>query len=129
MFLSYATVPMFAFMVLLNFFFLYSPIESAIKGMIYDTCQSCLADKCHKNANRPCILRSDGGYFCFTCDTENGNQQFYSKDECKNGCPDPKRSCICTDACFVCIANEDIEFANLEKCNLLTKEELNLTCV
>ncbi|XP_003242391.1 uncharacterized protein LOC100575848 [Acyrthosiphon pisum] len=126
MFLSYATVP---FTILLNFFFLYSPIEMAINGMIYDTCQECLDDICHHDLCRPCISRSDGGYFCFTCDPENGNQQFYSEDECNKGCTDKKNmSCVCTDACFVCIANEDIGNANLEKCNLLTKEELNVTC-
>ncbi|CAI6368062.1 unnamed protein product [Macrosiphum euphorbiae] len=129
MFLSYSAVPLFAFTILLNFFFLYSPIESAINGMIYDTCQDCLASPCHANANRPCISRSDGGYFCFTCDTENGNQQFYSEDECKKGCLDPKWSCNCNDACFVCIANDAIKNASLANCDLPTKEDLDVTCV
>jgi len=129
MFLSYATLPMFALVIQLNFFFLYSPIESAINGQIYDTCKKCLDDTCHKDSNRPCISRSDGGYFCFTCDPENGDQQFYSEDECKKGCTDQNKTCVCTDACFVCIASERIKSANLEECNLLTKEELNVTCV
>ncbi|XP_060860155.1 uncharacterized protein LOC132937350 [Metopolophium dirhodum] len=126
MFLSYATVPMFAFMILLNFFFMYSPIESAMNGKIYDTCQKCLADTCHKKLNRPCIFRN-GGYFCFTCDPENGNQKFYSEAECKSVCKGFSKTCVCADACYVCIA-KGIEKTNLGKCNMPTIDELDVVC-
>ncbi|CAI6367590.1 unnamed protein product [Macrosiphum euphorbiae] len=101
MFLSYATVPMFAFMVLLNFFFLYSPVESVMNGRLYDTCQKCLDDTCHKKFHRPCLFKN-GAYFCFTCNPENGNQKFYTLTECQGQCTDPRRTCVCADACYMC---------------------------
>ncbi|CAI6352975.1 unnamed protein product [Macrosiphum euphorbiae] len=99
MFLSYATVPM----ILLNFFFFYSPIESAMNG-------------------------KKGGYFCFTCEPENGNQKFYSEAECKRECKDLSKTCVCDDTCYVFIANEGIEMANLGKCSIPTIDELDVVC-
>ncbi|CAI6367705.1 unnamed protein product [Macrosiphum euphorbiae] len=83
MFLLYANVPMFAFMVLLNFF-LYSPVESVMNGRLYDTCQKCLADTWHKQFHRPLIFKN-GAYFCFTCNSVHGNQKFHTLAECQLG--------------------------------------------
>ncbi|XP_060879423.1 uncharacterized protein LOC132951623 [Metopolophium dirhodum] len=129
MFPSYATVPVFAFVILLNFFFLNSPIESVEIGVLYTTCQDCLAGKCHNDRNRPCMTLHDGSYLCFTCDIELGDQQYYTLDECKTGCTDPKRVCICTSMCFVCIRKLVLENGGyLEDCDLPTEQELNITC-
>ncbi|XP_029345586.1 uncharacterized protein LOC115034091 [Acyrthosiphon pisum] len=96
MFLSYGTVPMFAFTILLNFFFLNSPIKSQERGTIYELCQDCLNDTCHKEKNRPCMTRYDGWFLCYTCEIELGDDQFYTLEECKTGCTDPERVCMCT---------------------------------
>ncbi|CAI6368717.1 unnamed protein product [Macrosiphum euphorbiae] len=123
MFLSYATVPMFAFMILLNFFSLYSPIESAAKnGKYYHTCQDCLDDTCHSQFNRPCIFRNKA-FYCVTCNSVHGNQQYYSEIECVLDCMDPGKSCVCNDECYVCVPNGAMSYSGT--CEDPTTEELN----
>ncbi|XP_016660028.1 uncharacterized protein LOC100570128 [Acyrthosiphon pisum] len=129
MFLSYGTVAMFAFTILLNFFFLNSPVKSLETGTIYFACQDCLNDACHKDRNRPCMTRYDGTFLCFTCEIDYGNNQYYTFDECKTGCTNSTKICICTGMCFVCIAREFLENGGyLEECDLRTEQERTITC-
>nr|AFK66764.1 hypothetical protein [Acyrthosiphon pisum] len=114
-------MPMFAFMILLNFFFLYSPIESAMNGETYDTCQKCLADTCHKQYYRPCIFRN-GGFFCFTCHSNN-RSKFYTEAGCQKICTDPGRLCVCVDACYECVTKG--VRTNPESCKEPTNDELS----
>jgi len=129
MFLSYATVPMFAFTILLNFFFLNSPIISMEVGMLFEKCEDCLADTCHKDKKRPCISMSTGRYLCFTCEAEFGDDQYYTFEECKTGCTNKNKTCACESMCIVCISKSWLESGgSLEPCYFPSERELNITC-
>nr|AFK66767.1 hypothetical protein [Acyrthosiphon pisum] len=59
MFLSYAAVAVFSFAILLNLFYLYSPVESSATGLLYPLCEDCLKSDCHVKSKRPCETRYD----------------------------------------------------------------------
>ncbi|NP_001232999.1 uncharacterized protein LOC100569946 precursor [Acyrthosiphon pisum] len=108
MFMSYATKAVFAYAVLLNIFYLYSPVESSGTGVNFEKCDDCVASDCHAGG-RPCL---DSGipetpYICFTCDPEPTNQflQFYSSDECNSGCEGvgDTMQCACDKNCYMCV--------------------------
>ncbi|CAI6367573.1 unnamed protein product [Macrosiphum euphorbiae] len=131
MFLSYAAVAVFTFAILLNIFYLqYSPVESAATGGLYPLCEDCLKSECHVKHNRPCITRWDPqfNFTCYTCEPENGNEQFYSKDECDKGCTDPLKMCVCDISCFMCIVKEGTDLSKYKKCTV-SKPEEKPTCV
>ncbi|XP_029346708.1 uncharacterized protein LOC100569543 [Acyrthosiphon pisum] len=130
MFLSYAAVAVFAFAILLNVFYLYLPVESAGTGFMYPLCEDCLNSECHAKCQRPCITRWDPEYnfTCYTCDPQDGNQQFYSEDECKKGCTDPTKMCICDASCYMCIVKEGTDMSKYMNCTVPEQEE-QPTCV
>ncbi|XP_060881540.1 uncharacterized protein LOC132953017 [Metopolophium dirhodum] len=128
MFPSYAAVAVFTFAILsIN---LYSPVESAATGLLYGSCEDCLKSECHINRKRPCITRYDPQYnfTCFTCDLENGNLQFYSKDECKRCCTDPLKMCVCDRSCYMCIVKQGVDLNKYMNCSVPYEEE-EPTCV
>ncbi|XP_060881430.1 uncharacterized protein LOC132952928 [Metopolophium dirhodum] len=130
MFLSYAAVAVFTFAILLNIFYLYSPVESAANGLIYELCEDCLKSECHVKSKRPCLTRFDPQYnfTCYTCDPEHGNQQFYSGNDCKKGCTDPSMMCICDGSCYMCIVIQGADLSHYANCT--TPDELEEpTCV
>ncbi|XP_060879624.1 uncharacterized protein LOC132951714 [Metopolophium dirhodum] len=129
MFLSDATVLMFTFTILLNFLYLYSPIESIETGILYKTCEECLKTACHIQKKRPCNTRllADYKFICFECPPEFGNEQFYSEDDCLKGCTDPSYHCVCDFSCFMCVQKEGFDKANFTECNIDPNEEI--TCV
>ncbi|CAI6348759.1 unnamed protein product [Macrosiphum euphorbiae] len=122
MFLSYSTVPMFSFMILLNLFLLYSPLASATNGKWYDTCQQCKADPCFKQFNRPCLLRNNK-FYCFLCHPKNGRQQYYTEDGCQQHCKDSGMLCVCSDSCYVCESKG--ARSNPASCRKSTAQEYN----
>ncbi|XP_060881103.1 uncharacterized protein LOC132952721 [Metopolophium dirhodum] len=113
MFLSYAVVPVLVFTVLLNFFYLYAPIDSLQCGQNYTCCEECLNSTCHTQMNRTCTINPDNStYSCFTCDPDpSGNPQYYSEAECKATCTDPAKMCICDGACWSCMVTEGTDLA------------------
>jgi len=113
MFLSYAVVPVFVFTVLLNFFYLYAPIDSVQCGQNYTTCEECLNSTCYTQMNRTCTLNMDNcTYQCFTCDPDpSGNEQFYSEAECTAGCTDATKQCVCDGACYACLPTEGLDLS------------------
>ncbi|CAI6369591.1 unnamed protein product [Macrosiphum euphorbiae] len=122
MFLSYAAVEVFTFAILLNIFYLYSPVESDATGLIYQGCEDCLQSECHVKRNRPCSKRVDPEYkfvlvTCHTCDPANGNEQFYSKDECNKVCP-PLKMCACDGLCYMCIIEECTDLTTFRNCTV-----------
>jgi len=130
MFLSYAVVAVFTLAILLNIFYLYSPVESAGTGVLFELCDDCLRSECHVNRKRPCITRYDPEYnfTCYTCDPENLNQQFYSRLECLQGCTDPSMFCVCDGSCYMCVAKQGADSFNFMDCTVPVKEE-QPTCV
>ncbi|CAI6369105.1 unnamed protein product [Macrosiphum euphorbiae] len=129
MFLSYATVPMFVFTIMLNFFFLNSPIKSTEVGMLFEKCSDCLADSCHKDKHRPCMKMRSGSFLCFRCEIEFGDDQYYTFDECKTGCTNSNKTCACESMCYVCISKAWLEEGGtLQPCYFPTEEERNITC-
>ncbi|CAI6368730.1 unnamed protein product [Macrosiphum euphorbiae] len=127
MFLSYATMPMFAFTILLSFFFLNSPIKSMEFGTLFEKCPDCLADSCHKDKHRPCMTMSTGWFLCYTCEIDLGDDQYYTFEECKTGCTNTNRTCACDGMCVVCVRKSVLENGGyLEPCNLPTTPEI--TC-
>nr|BAH70645.1 ACYPI008667 [Acyrthosiphon pisum] len=107
MFLSYATVAVFAYAILLNIFHLYSPVESAGVGEIYKLCEDCLVSECHASG-RPCITRYDSEYkfTCFICANDSDWDQFYCLDECTKGCEDKTMECVCDGSCYMCVQKD-----------------------
>ncbi|XP_060881534.1 uncharacterized protein LOC132953012 [Metopolophium dirhodum] len=130
MFLSYAAVAVFTFAILLNIFYLYSPVESAANGFMYELCEECLKSECHVNRKRPCLTIDHPQYkfTCYTCDPENLNPQFYSKLECLHGCTDPSKFCVCDGSCYMCVVKEGADLFNFMDCAVPDKEE-QPTCV
>ncbi|NP_001232943.1 uncharacterized protein LOC100574994 [Acyrthosiphon pisum] len=127
MFLSYATVAVFAYAILLNIFYLYSPVESGEIGGLYENCEKCKASDCFANG-RPCTDNDDCDYpyTCFTCEISDGWEQFYSKDECNKGCDAPSL-CICDRFCYMCVP-EDTDTTRFSVCYIPDNPE-EQTCV
>jgi len=130
MFLSYAAVTVSIFAILLNILCLYSPVESSANGLIFELCEDCLQSDCHANSGRPCITRYDPQYnfTCYTCDIQGGNQQFYSEEECKQGCTDPLKMCVCDGSCYMCVVRQGVDLSKYKKCTISGEEE-EPTCV
>ncbi|NP_001156276.1 uncharacterized protein LOC100167919 precursor [Acyrthosiphon pisum] len=106
MFLSYATVAVFAYAILLNIFHLYSPVESAGVGEIYKLCEDCLVSECHASG-RPCITRYD--------------------NECTKGCEDKTMECVCDGSCYMCV-QKDADKSQFLECMVPDNPE-EPTCV
>lgn len=108
MFLSYAVVPVLVFTVLLNFFYLYAPIDSLMCGQNFTCCEECLNSTCHTQKNRTCTINPDNStYSCFTCDPDpSGEVQYYSEAECQATCTDSTKKCVCDGACWSCMVTE-----------------------
>ncbi|NP_001233001.1 uncharacterized protein LOC100570716 [Acyrthosiphon pisum] len=122
MFLSYATVAVFAYVILLNIFYLYSPVETSGTGVNYELCDNCLASDCYANG-RPCLDTGNSSYpyICFTCDPEPTNKflQFYTKDDCNNGCEGvgDTMQCGCDKNCYMCVPI-DFDLSLLWECEI-----------
>lgn len=125
MILSYSTVPIFTFTILLIFVLLYSPVELIIDGAFYDNCELCLKDYCHAEFNRTCMIRGDK-FFCFLCIEENGYKQFYTKEDCCENCKGKNMTCRCNDVCYICI-EKGIKY-KLRDCIILEAKDFNTTC-
>jgi len=107
MFLSYTTVPLFAFMILLNFFYLYPLIESWDQGNTFDFCEDCKKSPCFVYENQPCyvLFNCKGNTTCYMCHTLNNFRQFYSKKDCDAECKNmgENMECVCDYGCYICI--------------------------
>ncbi|CAI6368358.1 unnamed protein product [Macrosiphum euphorbiae] len=127
---SYSAVAVFAFAILLNIFYLYSPAESSEDGWLFPTCELCLKSDCHVKRKRPCFTTFDVdfNFTCFTCDPENLNPQFYSYLECLQGCTDMLKTCVCSGACYMCVIKEGSELFDFKDCTVSVKEK-KPTCV
>ncbi|CAI6369517.1 unnamed protein product [Macrosiphum euphorbiae] len=113
---------------MLVFAILYSPVESVGTGLSYELCEDCVKSACYLDRKTPCIWLGtydvDYNFTCYMCDCENGNQQFYSEDECKKGCTDPSKMCICDAPCYMFnIVKQGADLFNFMDCTLPEKKE------
>ncbi|CAI6367880.1 unnamed protein product [Macrosiphum euphorbiae] len=91
--LSDAAVPVFTFTILLSFLYLYSPIES----METDSRQGLPALRGLSEIEK--------------------NKQFYSQQDCLEGCTGEDYHCACDFSCYMCV-KEGFDKANFTDCNI-----------
>jgi len=108
MFPSYGVATVFVFVILLNIFYLHSPVESTGDRSEFGSCDECMISDCHTKKCQPCLDKYAGNgrsnvILCITCETQNGFEQFYTEEECTKKCKDSSKTCGCDGACYKCI--------------------------
>ncbi|CAH1733431.1 unnamed protein product [Aphis gossypii] len=115
MFLLYTTVPaVFAFALLLNFFFMYSPVNSDKSNadcpkneFYFKSCNECMISPCYTDLKRPCYIVDGGdtGVMCYNCaGVDDGDEMFNELEKCRKSCNQHKsKYCTCIGGCYWCI--------------------------
>ncbi|KAE9522433.1 hypothetical protein AGLY_017158 [Aphis glycines] len=94
-------IPVFVFAVMLNFYH-FDSIFSKEVSIKFDNCKDCFSSTCYNISLGWCNLHSDNiTAECYVCSKEDGNQQYYTIDECFTYCSMTK--CYCDGLCYKCV--------------------------
>ncbi|KAE9521710.1 hypothetical protein AGLY_017897 [Aphis glycines] len=100
--LSQAIIPVFVFAVMVNFYH-FDSIFSTEVFVNFTNCNDCTNSTCYNNNSGPCGVLSDNiTVQCYTCSEEDGNQQYYTEEDCKANCSDVTK-CYCDGMCYKCV--------------------------
>ncbi|KAE9545039.1 hypothetical protein AGLY_000582 [Aphis glycines] len=114
--LSQAIIPVFVFAVMVNFYH-FDSIFSTEVFVNFTNCNDCTNSTCYNNNSGPCGVLSDNiTVQCYTCSEEDGNQQYYTEEDCKANCSDVTK-CYCDGMCYKCVEDNSTNTSQFT-CNI-----------